>query len=184
MPEFAIGWTCLRHPSVQIYGCGIAAPHQVSFTKCFFCCSCLYNITTAPGNVIQEAEEQLQQSFRERARLEKQRGQLEKELASWSSKLGVSIDLPNTESVEASEASGSDQAQPWPHLLLEASVHVLHKQEQQSAVPDIKLACGLHRAVQSSGSLHAQLAAWLVIPTRSRPGRAAVSQCTTPYHSH
>lgn len=48
MPEFAIGWTCLRHPSVQIYGCGIAAPHQVSFTKCFFCCSCLYNITTAP----------------------------------------------------------------------------------------------------------------------------------------
>lgn len=61
---------------------------------------------------MQEAEEQLQQSFRERARLEKQRGQLEKELASWSSKLGVSIELPNAESVEVSEASGSEQAQP------------------------------------------------------------------------
>ena len=59
--------------------------------------------------VIQEAEEQLQQSFRERARLEKQKAQLEHELASWSSKLGVSIDLPRTESVEDSEPSDTDK---------------------------------------------------------------------------
>lgn len=58
---------------------------------------------------LKEAEEQLQQSFRERARLEKQRGQLERELASWSSTLGISIDISRAESVEASEPSGSDQ---------------------------------------------------------------------------
>lgn len=57
----------------------------------------------------QEAEEQLQQSFRERARLEKQRAKLEHDLASWSSKLGVSIDLPRTESIEPSEHSDSDK---------------------------------------------------------------------------
>ena len=58
---------------------------------------------------LQEAEEQMQQSFRERARLEKQKAKLEHELASWSSKLGVSIDLSRTESVEDSELSGSDK---------------------------------------------------------------------------
>lgn len=77
----------------------------------------LSNVVTGRGSKtsqledrLKEAEEQLQQSFRERARLEKQKAQLEHELASWSSKLGVSIDLPRTESVEDSEPSDTDKA--------------------------------------------------------------------------
>ncbi len=62
--------------------------------------------------VSQEAEEQLQQSYRERARLEKQRAKLEQELASWSSKLGVNMDFSRAESLEPSEPSGSDKVRP------------------------------------------------------------------------
>lgn len=60
---------------------------------------------------LKEAEEQLQQSYRERARLEKQRAKLEQELASWSSKLGVNMDLSRAESLEPSEPSGSDKGE-------------------------------------------------------------------------
>ena len=58
---------------------------------------------------LQEAEEQLQHSFRERARLEKQRAKLEHELASWSSKLGVNMDLPRADSIEPLEPPGSSK---------------------------------------------------------------------------
>ncbi|DBA70500.1 TPA: hypothetical protein ACH3X2_011901 [Trebouxia sp. C0005] len=60
---------------------------------------------------LKEAEEQLQQSYRERARLEKQRAKLEQELASWSSKLGVNMDLSRAESLEPSEPSSSDKGE-------------------------------------------------------------------------
>ena len=59
--------------------------------------------------VVQEAEQQLQQSYRERDRLEKQRAKLEHELASWSTKLGVDIPLPASESVDESDASTSSK---------------------------------------------------------------------------
>ena len=58
---------------------------------------------------MQEAEQQLQQSYRERDRLEKQRAKLEHELASWSTKLGVDIPLPASESVDESDASTSSK---------------------------------------------------------------------------
>ena len=51
-----------------------------------------------------------------------QKAQLEHELASWSSKLGVSIDLPRTESVEDSEPSDTDKAD-------KVRLPLLHKQD-------------------------------------------------------
>lgn len=58
---------------------------------------------------MQEAEEQLQHSYREQDRLEKQRAKLEHELASWSAKLGVDIQLPKSDSVDGSDASASSK---------------------------------------------------------------------------
>lgn len=58
---------------------------------------------------LQEAEQQLQQSYRERDKLDKQRQKLEHELASWSNKLGVDIQLPQSDSVDSSDASASDK---------------------------------------------------------------------------
>lgn len=83
---------------------------------------------------LQEAEQQLQQSYRERDRLEKQRARLEHELANWSTKLGVDIPVPSPDSAEPSEPSATSQVSKGALCMVSATLKTPGHQRWQCLI--------------------------------------------------